>query len=109
MQRAAELQLPMPGAMRLVLLDNDITGIELAWSACGTEDVGKVSDAAADSGCKSWASSHAASSSELIVAPLELSRCSASFFSTFQHMSLASAPLVPCSSDIQLWREMPRG
>ncbi|EAT89626.1 hypothetical protein SNOG_02895 [Parastagonospora nodorum SN15] len=50
MQRAAELQLPMPGAMRLVLLDNDITGIELAWSACGTEDVGKVSDAAADSG-----------------------------------------------------------
>jgi hypothetical protein len=41
MQRAAELQLSMPGAMRLVLLDNDITGIELAWSACGTEDVGR--------------------------------------------------------------------
>lgn len=31
----------MQGAMRLVLLDNDITGIELAWSACGTEDVEK--------------------------------------------------------------------
>jgi len=73
-------------AMRLVLLDDDITGIGLAWSACGTEDVEKCQMRLLTRGgvqCAQWLaptsrgqSSHVAS--ELIVASLELSRCSAS-------------------------------